>query len=101
MGRDSTPFKLEFAFGCLIALLVGVGSLGLSRHFPISESMVLAAIGLAVCIAVFTTRRLKREMKERGSAQDTVNGLSENLDRKVAERTEELKRSAEGLRFAV
>jgi len=98
MGRDSTPFKLEFAFGCLIALLVGVGSLGLSRHFPISESMVLAAIGLAVCIAVFTTRRLKREMKERGSAQDTVNGLSENLDRKVAERTEELKRSAEGLK---
>jgi PAS domain S-box-containing protein len=98
MRKDSTTFKLEMAFGCLIALLAGVSWLGISRHYPLSEGMVLAAIGLALCIAVFTTRRLKREMAGRESAQDAIHGLNENLEKKVAERTEELKRSAEELK---
>jgi len=31
MSRDSTGFKVEITFGCLVALLIGVGWLGLSR----------------------------------------------------------------------
>ena len=39
MGRDSTRLKLEITFGCLVALLVGVGWLGLSRMGEINSSV--------------------------------------------------------------
>ena len=38
MRKDSTGLKLEMAFGCLIALLVGVGWLGLSRMGQLNVS---------------------------------------------------------------
>ena len=38
MRRDSTGLKVEIAFGCLIALLIGVGWLGLSRMGQINAS---------------------------------------------------------------
>ena len=38
MRRDSTGFKVEIAFGCLVALLIGVGWLGLSRMGQINAS---------------------------------------------------------------
>ena len=38
MSRDSTGLKLGIAFGCLVALIVGVGWLGLSRMGQINAS---------------------------------------------------------------
>ncbi len=38
MSRDSTGPKVEIAFGCLVALLIGVGWLGLSRMGQINAS---------------------------------------------------------------
>jgi two-component system cell cycle sensor histidine kinase/response regulator CckA len=38
MRRDSTGLKVEIAFGCLVALLIGVGWLGLSRMGQINAS---------------------------------------------------------------
>ena len=67
----------------------------------LSATLVLLAIGLAVCIAVFVTRRLSREMEERESAQFALRNLNEDLEKKVAERTEELARTVETLREEV
>jgi two-component system cell cycle sensor histidine kinase/response regulator CckA len=39
MSRESTRLKLEITFGCLVALLVGVGWLGLSRIGQINSSV--------------------------------------------------------------
>jgi Four helix bundle sensory module for signal transduction len=38
MRRDSTGLKVEIAFGCLVALLIGIGWLGLSRMGQINAS---------------------------------------------------------------
>ena len=38
MRRDSTGLKVEIAFGCLVALLIGVSWLGLSRMGQINAS---------------------------------------------------------------
>jgi two-component system cell cycle sensor histidine kinase/response regulator CckA len=63
----------------------------------LSATLILLAIGLAVCIAVFVTRKLSREMKERESAQFAIRNLNEGLERKIAERTEELARTVDTL----
>ena len=38
MRRDSTGLKVEIAFGCLVALLIGVSWMGLSRMGQINAS---------------------------------------------------------------
>jgi two-component system, cell cycle sensor histidine kinase and response regulator CckA len=67
----------------------------------LSATLVLLAIGLAVCIAVLVTRRLSREMEEREKSQIAIRNLNEGLERKVAERTEELARTVDTLREEV
>jgi two-component system cell cycle sensor histidine kinase/response regulator CckA len=67
----------------------------------LSATLILLAIGLAVCIAVFVTRKLSREMGERERAQFALRNLNEDLERKVAERTEDLARTVETLREEV
>ncbi|HEV7968591.1 MAG TPA: PAS domain S-box protein [Candidatus Acidoferrales bacterium] len=67
----------------------------------LSTIMVLLAIGLAVCIAVFVTRKLSREMRGRESAQFALRNLNEDLERKVTERTEDLARTVDTLREVV
>jgi two-component system cell cycle sensor histidine kinase/response regulator CckA len=64
----------------------------------LSATLVLLAIGLAVCIAVLVTRRLGREMEEREKSQIAIRNLNEGLEKKVAERTEELARTVDTLR---
>ena len=63
----------------------------------LSATLVLLAIGLAVSIAVSVTRKLSREMKERESAQIALRNLNEDLEKKVAKRTEDLGRTVETL----
>ena len=67
----------------------------------LSATLIFLAIGLAVCIAVFVTRRLSREMEERERAQFATRNLNEDLEKKVAERTEELARTVDTLREEV
>jgi two-component system cell cycle sensor histidine kinase/response regulator CckA len=67
----------------------------------LSTMLILFAIALAVCIVVFATRRLSREMEERESAQSAIRNLNEGLERKVAERTEELALTVETLKEEV
>jgi two-component system cell cycle sensor histidine kinase/response regulator CckA len=67
----------------------------------LSATLVFLAIGLAVCIAVFVTRKMSREMQEREKSQIAIRNLNEDLERKVAERTEELARTVDTLREEV
>jgi PAS domain S-box-containing protein len=67
----------------------------------LSTTLILLAIGLAVCIAVYVTGRLSREMQERESAQSALRNLNENLEKKVAERTGELASTVETLKEEV
>ena len=67
----------------------------------LSVTLIFLAIGLAVAIAVFVTRRLSREMEVRESAQFAIRNLNEGLEKKVAERTEELARTVETLKEEV
>jgi PAS domain S-box-containing protein len=67
----------------------------------LSATLILLAIGLAVCIAVFVSRRLSREMEQRENAQSALRNLNEDLEKKVAVRTEELARTVETLREEV
>ena len=67
----------------------------------LSATLVFLAIGLAVCIAVFVTRKLSREMRERESAQSAIQNLNEGLEKKVAIRTEELDRTVDALKEEV
>jgi PAS domain S-box-containing protein len=67
----------------------------------LSTTLILLAIGLASCIAVYVTRRLSREMREREGAQSALRNLNEDLERKVAERTEELASTVETLKEEV
>jgi hypothetical protein len=45
----------------------------------LSATLVLLAIGLAVCIAMFVTRKLSREREERERAQLAIRNLNEGL----------------------
>ena len=67
----------------------------------LSGTLILLAIGLAVCIAVFVTRKLDREVQERERAQTALRDANEGLERKVLERTEELAHTVEVLRQEV
>lgn len=67
----------------------------------LSTMLILLAIGLAVCIVVIATRRLSREMEERERAQSAIRNLNESLEKKVAERTEELASTVETLQEEV
>jgi PAS domain S-box-containing protein len=67
----------------------------------LSVTLIGVAIALAVCIAVFVTRRLSREMEERENAQSSLRELNEDLERKVVKRTEELARAVDALRGEV
>jgi len=64
-------------------------------------TLIILAIGLAVCIAVFVTRRLTRQMEDWQSAQSFIRNLNERLERKVAERTQDLARTVETLKEEV
>ena len=67
----------------------------------LSATLVLLATGLAICIAVFVTRKMSREMQEREDAQLALRNLNEDLERKVAERTNELARAVDTLKEEV
>ncbi|HVA94914.1 MAG TPA: PAS domain S-box protein [Candidatus Dormibacteraeota bacterium] len=67
----------------------------------ISSLLVLLAIGLAVCIAIFATRSLMREVKGRERAQIALRRLNAHLEKKVAARTVELARTVETLKEEV
>jgi two-component system cell cycle sensor histidine kinase/response regulator CckA len=67
----------------------------------LSATLVLLAIALAVCIAFFVTLKLSREMQERERAQFALRNLNEDLEKKVAARTEELARTVDTLREEV
>jgi PAS domain S-box-containing protein len=67
----------------------------------ISSILVSLAIALAVCIAFFVARKFSAEMQERERAQDSIRHLNESLEKKVAERTEELARTVDTLREEV
>ena len=74
---------------------------GYAAARKLSATLILLAIGLAICIAVFVTRRLSREMEEREKSQIAIRNLNEGLEKKVAERTEELARVVDTLREEV
>ncbi len=64
----------------------------------LSATLIFLAIALAVCIAVFVTRRIGRDMRDRETAEASIRNLNEGLEKKVAERTEDLARTVEALR---
>jgi two-component system, cell cycle sensor histidine kinase and response regulator CckA len=109
MSRNSTGRKVEVACGCLLAFLIGVGARGLvhyGRVHPSSdlgfdafdERLMALAGALAVCLAIIVVRRIVREREQREAAQSAIRNLNEDLERKVAQRTEELARTVEALR---
>ncbi len=61
----------------------------------LSALLTLLAIALATGIAVFATRKLTREISEREQGKIAIRKLNEDLEKKVAERTEELARKLE------
>src|ERR1700726_4375260 len=67
----------------------------------LSTFLILMAIILAVGIAVFVTRKLTAEIHEREHAKIAIRKLNEDLEKKVAERTEELARTVEALKREV
>lgn len=83
-----------------VDLLSGAGAQSKATYATLrrlSAALVLLAIGLALCIAAFITRRLSREMEQREKAQSAIRALNDNLEKKVAERTEDLARIADRL----
>jgi len=83
-----------------VDLLSGAGAQSKARYATLrrlSAALVLLAIGLALCIAAFITRRLSREMEQREKAQSAIRALNDNLEKKVAERTEDLAHIADRL----
>jgi two-component system, cell cycle sensor histidine kinase and response regulator CckA len=67
----------------------------------LSATLILLAIVFAISIAVFVTRTLEGEVRERERAQTALRDANEGLERKVSERTEELARTVEVLRQEV
>src|SRR6266478_1592739 len=60
--------------------------------------LILMAIVVAIGIAVFATRKLTMEIQETEHAKMAIRRLNEGLEKKVAERTEELARTVEALK---
>ncbi len=67
----------------------------------LSALLTLLAIALATGIAVFATRKLTGEISEREQGKIAIRKLNEDLEKKVAERTEELARTVEALKGEV
>src|SRR5215472_6415256 len=109
MRTDSTGVKLGVAFGFLIALLIGVSWLALTRTRQIDSgsnkaftvALVLAAIAVAIGIAVDVTLTLSRDSKARERDRLEIRELNRGLERKAAERKEDLARTVETLKGEV
>ena len=67
----------------------------------LSTFLILMAIIVATGIAVFATHKLTAEIRETEHAKIAIRTLNENLEKKVAERTEELARTVEVLKGEV
>jgi two-component system cell cycle sensor histidine kinase/response regulator CckA len=67
----------------------------------LSTILILTAIALAIGIAWFVTRKLTAEIRETEHAKTAIRKLNEDLEKKVAERTEELARTVEALKGEV
>src|SRR6266853_2272658 len=67
----------------------------------LSALLTLLSIVLATGIALFATRKLTRESSDREQAKIAIRKLNEDLEKKVAERTEELARTLEALKGEV
>ena len=67
----------------------------------ISALLIMMAIAVAIGIAMFVTRKLTAEIQQREHAQTAIRKLNEDLEKKVAERTEELARTVEALKREV
>lgn len=109
MRTDSTGVKLGVAFGFLIALLIGVSWLALTRarqidtgsNEALTVALVLAAITVAIGIAVDVTLKLSRDSEARERDRFEIHKLNEGLERKAAERKEDLARTVETLKGEV
>ncbi|HEV2521862.1 MAG TPA: PAS domain S-box protein [Candidatus Acidoferrales bacterium] len=64
----------------------------------LSVLLVFLAISLAIGTAVFVTRLLSRDIRDREESKVAIRRLNEDLEAKVAARTEELARTAETLK---
>jgi two-component system cell cycle sensor histidine kinase/response regulator CckA len=64
----------------------------------LSTFLIFMAIVVAIGIAVFVTRKLTAEIQETVRAKIAIRKLNEDLEKKVAERTEELGRTVEALK---
>jgi PAS domain S-box-containing protein len=67
----------------------------------LSMSLVLVAIVFATGIALVMIRQMSRDMKDREESKSAIRKLTEGLEKKVAERTEELARTVDVLREEV
>jgi two-component system, cell cycle sensor histidine kinase and response regulator CckA len=67
----------------------------------LSISLVLVAITLAIGIAALMISRMSRDMKNREESRNAIRKLNEGLEKKVAERTEDLARTVDTLREEV
>jgi PAS domain S-box-containing protein len=67
----------------------------------LSVVLILLAIGLAIGIAVIATLQMSRDMKEREGSKAAIRKLNEDLEKKVAKRTEELALTIDTLREEV
>jgi two-component system cell cycle sensor histidine kinase/response regulator CckA len=67
----------------------------------LSTFLILVAILVAIGIAVFVTRKLTAEIRETERAKIAIRKLNGELEKKVAERTEELARTVEALKEEV
>src|SRR5690349_5486233 len=67
----------------------------------ISALLIIMTIAVAIGIAMFVTRKLTAETQQREHAQTALRKLNEDLEKKVAERTEELARTVEALKGEV
>ena len=63
----------------------------------LSTFLIIMAIVVAIGIAVFATRKLTAEIQETEGAKISIRKLNEDLEKKVAERTEELARAVQTL----
>ena len=109
MRTDSTGVKLGVAFGFLIVLLISVSWLALTRtkqidtgsNEALTVALVLAAITVAIGIAVDVTVQLSRDSEAREQDRLEIRKLNEELERKAAERGEDLARTVETLKGEV
>lgn len=67
----------------------------------LSIFLVLAAITLAIVIAAVAIGQMSRDLKTREASKGAIRKLNEDLERKVAERTEQLVRTVDTLREEV